>query len=175
MVGLASTTVGANSDMETEQTSVRKEMLQKLLTMAQVLYKESALLNTEIVGKEKLSWQEFEQLRDFGNRIFLILHETSVGQTAKKLQGNLAIYDIIELQYPLQITTIDAKKAAQKKKFEAKRLKRKAKPLDSDPEKDSGQETERIEKDGGSNRVTEIDIVWLGNIDLKLCLMISRN
>ena len=157
MVGLASTTVGANSDMETEQTSVRKEMLQKLLTMAQVLYKESALLNTEIVGKEKLSWQEFEQLRDFGNRIFLILHETSVGQTARKLQGNLAIYDVIELQYPLQITTIDAKKAAQKKKFEAKRLKRKKQP-DSDPEKDSGQETERIEKDGGSNRVTEIDI-----------------
>jgi len=157
MVGLADTTVGANSDMETEQTSVRKEMLQKLLTMAQVLYKESALLNTEIVGKEKLSWQEFEQLRDFGNRIFLILHETSVGQTAKKLQGNLAIYDIIELQYPLQITTIDAKKAAQKKKFEAKRLKRKKQP-DSDPEKDSGQETERIEKNGGSNRVTEIDI-----------------
>ena len=174
MVGLASTTVGANSDMETEQTSVRKEMLQKLLTMAQVLYKESALLNTEIVGKEKLSWQEFEQLRDFGNRIFLILHETSVGQTARKLQGNLAIYDVIELQYPLQITTIDAKKAAQKKKFEAKRLKRKKQP-DSDPEKDSGQETERIEKDGGSNRVTEIDIDWLGNIDLKLCLMISRN
>ena len=174
MVGLADTTVGANLDMETEQASVRKEMLQKLLAMAQVLYKESALLNTEIVGKEKLSWHEHEQLREFGNRIFLILHETSVGQTAKKLQGNLAIYDIIELQYPLQITTIDAKKAAQKKKFEAKRLKRKKQP-DSDPEKDSGQETERIEKDGGSNRVTEIDIVWLGNIDLKLCLMISRN
>ena len=155
MVGLANTTVGANSDMETEQTSVRKEMLQKLLTMAQVLYKESALLNIEIVGKEKLSWQEYEQLREFGNRIFLIMHETSVGQTARKLQGNMAIYDILELQYPLQITTIDAKKAAQKKKFEAKRLRRKAKQPDSDPEKESGQEAERIEKSGES---TEIEI-----------------
>ena len=155
MVGLADTTVGANSDMETEQTSVRKEMLQKLLTMANVLYKECALLNIEIVGKEKLSRQEFEQLRDFGNRIFLIMHETSVGQTAKKLQGSLAIYDILELQYPLQITTLDAKKAAQKKKFETKRLKRKARQPDSDPEKDSGQEAEGIERNGGS---TEIEI-----------------
>ena len=145
MVGLMDMSRGeTDSAMKSEEQSPRQVELKKLLTMANALYKETAVVTTDIVGKTTLSQDEAELLKEFGNTIFLILHQTAVAQLTKKLKENLSVHDLMNLRFPLQIKVLDYKRAEKRKQQESKRARRSSDgEADKKVDKKVGQEKER--------------------------------
>ena len=141
MVGLMDVNSSeARPAMTMEEQSPREMELKKLLKMANALYKETAVVTTEIVGKATMSEEEAESLKEFGNTLFLILHQTAVAQLTKKLKESLSVHDLMNLRFPLQIKVLDYKRAERRKQQESKRARR---TLDGETDKKVGKRTDQ--------------------------------
>ena len=109
------------------EPSQRQLGLSKLLAMAQTLYRETANMTVETVGRQKLNQEEADLMHEIGNVVFLTLQQTIVGHLSKKLSRNqCAIHEVLEMKYPLQVTVSDLRRAEKKVKNEVKRLKKKS-------------------------------------------------
>lgn len=140
MVGLMMSNSEAESTMTVDEQAPREMELKKLLKMANALYKETAEVTTEIVGKATMSEEEAETIKEFGNTIFLILHQTAVAQLTKKLKESLSVHDLMNLRFPLQIKVLDYKRAERRKQQDAKRAR---KSLDGEADKKVGKNTDQ--------------------------------